>query len=108
MIKCGIDLVLNKRIEKNISSPEFLSKVFNPSELKLGKHKLPGIFTLKEATMKAIGKKCDWKDIEVLFNLAGKPEISLSSEIKPKKLKSIDASISHDGDYTIGLVVLEL
>jgi len=51
MIKTGIDLVLNKRIEKNIQSPDFLKKVFLPSELK-NKKKLAGIFALKEAAMK--------------------------------------------------------
>jgi phosphopantetheine--protein transferase-like protein len=103
-IKCGIDLVLNKRINKNISSPEFLGKVFNPGELKNDRKKLPGIFALKEAMMKALGKKIDWKDIEVLVKEGKKPEIQVSS----KKFKSIDASISHDGDYTLGMVVLEL
>jgi phosphopantetheine--protein transferase-like protein len=104
-IKCGIDLVLNERIEKNLSSPEFLSKVFNPSELLADRKKLSGIFALKEAAMKAIGKKMDWKDIEVKASDGKKPEIRLSGI---KKFKSIDASISHDGDYTIGMVVLEI
>jgi phosphopantetheine--protein transferase-like protein len=108
MIKAGIDLVLNKRIEANVNNSEFLKKIFHPSELKHEKSKLAGIFVLKEAAMKALGKKCDWKSIEVLAKDGKKPEIFLSESIKPKKLKSIDASISHDGEYTIGMVVLEL
>ena len=104
MIKCGIDFVLNKRIEKNLSNPAFLKKVFHPSELKSNKKKLPGIFALKEAAMKAIGRKLDWKDIEVIAKEGKKPEVRVSG----KKFKSIDASISHDGDYTLGMVILEL
>lgn len=102
-MKCGIDLVLNKRIEKNLSNPNFLSKVFHASELKLEKRKLIGIFCLKEAVMKAIGKKLNWREIEVNFDKSGKSKITISD----RKFKSIDASISHDGDYTIGMVVAE-
>jgi len=105
VIKCGIDLVLNNRIELN--SQEFLKKVFHPSELKNTK-KLIGIFALKEALMKAIGKKVNWLEIEIKTQEGKKPEIVLSNKIKPKSLKSIDCSISHDGDYTIGMVILEL
>jgi len=103
MIKCGIDIVLNERIGKNLSSSEFLKKVFHPSELK-NKKKLIGIFALKEAAMKAIGKKISWLDIEVAAKEGKKPEIRVSG----KKFKSIDCSVSHDGDYTIGLVVAEI
>lgn len=102
MIKAGIDLVLNKRIKKNLDNPAFLKKVFLPSELK-NKSKLIGIFALKEAAMKALGKKLDWQSIEVTAKEGKKPEI----RVLGKKFKSIDASISHDGDYTIGMVVIE-
>ncbi len=104
-IKCGIDLVLNKRIESQLNNQEFLKKVFHPTELK-NKSKLPGIFALKEAMMKALGKKLDWLDIEVIAKDGQKPEIHIPG--LSKKLKSIDASISHDGDYTIGMVVIEV
>jgi phosphopantetheine--protein transferase-like protein len=103
VIRNGIDLVKNERILKNLNDPRFLKKVFHPSELKQPK-KLVGIFTLKEATMKAIGKKINWLDIEVKTLEGKKPEIT----IKNIKNKSIDCSISHDGDYTIGIVVIEL
>lgn len=103
MIKCGIDLVLNKRIEDNLNNIGFLKKVFHPSELR-DKKKLIGIFSLKEAMMKAMGKKLDWKDIEVTAKDGKKPKIQVLGE----KFKSIDASISHDGDYTIGMVMIEL
>jgi len=105
MIKCGIDLVLNKRLAKNLSNPDFLMKVFLPIELKNHeKQKLPGIFALKEATMKAMGKKMNWLDIEVLAKNGKKPEI----KIYGKKFKNIDASVSHDGAYTVAMVVGEV
>ncbi|MEM4271389.1 MAG: 4'-phosphopantetheinyl transferase superfamily protein [Candidatus Pacearchaeota archaeon] len=108
MIKAGIDLVLNKRLKKNLNNESFLKKVFHPTELKHPKQKLPGIFALKEATMKALGKKLDWLDIEISAKSGRKPKIFLSETIKPKNLKSVDASLSHDGDYTIGIVVIDL
>ncbi len=107
MIKLGVDLVLNSRFEKYLENMEFLEKVFHSPEIR-DKKKLVGIFALKEATMKAIGKKLDWKDIEIKFENKGKPKIILSDNIKPKGFKGIDGSISHDGDYTIGAVVIEL
>jgi phosphopantetheine--protein transferase-like protein len=110
VVLCGIDLVLNERINKQLESAEFLTKVFNTSEL-FNKSKLPGIFALKEAAMKSIGKKIDWKEVEITFNENGKPKIDFSSEVLDElklKLKSSDCSISHDGDYTVGMVVLEV
>ena len=102
MIRCGIDLIKNERIEKNFQNSGFLKKVFHPSELK-NKNKLAGIFALKEAAMKALGKKLDWLDIVITAKEGKKPKISISG----KRFKNIDASISHDGDYTIGMVVIE-
>jgi len=105
MIKCGIDLVLNRRIKINLNNPDFLRRIFTLKELKQNKKsKLTGIFALKEATMKAFGEKLPWHSIEVLAKEGKKPLITLQD----KKFKSLDASISHDGDYTIGMVVIDV
>ena len=58
--------------------------------------------------MKALGKKINWLDIEIKAAEGKKPEVKLSNEIRPKGFKGIDGSVSHDGDYTIGFVVIEL
>jgi phosphopantetheine--protein transferase-like protein len=102
-IKCGIDLILNKRIEGNISNPSFLKKVFHVSELKNPRN-LIGIFALKEAAMKAIGKKINWLEIEVKVKEGKKPVVSVCG----KKFKVLDCSVSHDGDYTIGMIIAEI
>ena len=104
--KIGTDIVLNKRINEKIPQEEFLKKVFQISELK-DKTKLISIFSLKEATMKALGEKIDWLLIEVSYK-DSKPLITLNDSIKPKSFKSIQGSVSHDGDYTLAFVVLEL
>jgi phosphopantetheine--protein transferase-like protein len=105
-IQCGVDLILNSRLKNNLEKDKFLEKVFHASEL-VNKNKLIGIFALKEATMKALGEKLDWKDIEVNYNNQGKPQIILSNDVKPKGISCIEASVSHDGEYTIGIVVVE-
>lgn len=106
MIKIGCDLVLNSRLEKQLGNERFLKKVFHPSELKQA-GKLAGIFALKEATMKALGRKLNWLSIEVSAKDGRKPKIILANSIKPKNFRTIDGTLSHDGDYTIAFVVIE-
>ena len=106
MIKTGVDIVCNKRLKNSLNNELFLNKVFHYSELK-NNTKLVGIFALKEAVMKAIGRKVDWKLIEINFS-KGKPIISLSDDIKIKGMKDIEGSISHDGDYTVAIAVIEI
>ena len=97
VIRCGVDIVDVRRFEKNLEDSRFLEKVFHASELKdSDKNRLAGIFALKEATMKALGRKVDWKDIEVR-RVGDKPEIVLSEDVKPSGFIGIDGSVSHDG-----------
>ena len=106
MIKVGIDLVWNKRFEKFVGKKGFLERVFQQSELK-EKRKLAGKFALKEAVMKALGRKVDWHEIEIK-SISGKPMIMISERIKPGGFKGIEGSVSHDGEYTIGIVIVEV
>lgn len=105
MIKIGSDLLYIKRFEKNLDNPSFLDKVFHISELK-HKNKLASMFALKEATMKALGKKTNWKNILVTYDKHGKPNVSLNDAIKPKNLKEIQCTVSHDKDYLQAFVIL--
>ena len=107
MIKCGIDIVSNRRIESKFGDSVFLEKVFSIPELR-DKAKLISVFALKEAVMKALGKKVNWKEIEVRYEKSGKPSIILDERLKPERFKGVDGSVSHDGDYTIGIVIIEL
>ena len=105
MINAGVDIILNSRFEKLIKDNVFLEKVFQTSELR-DKRKLIGKFALKEAVMKALGKKINWKDIEI-SSIGQKPKIILNDSIKPEGFRCVEGSISHDGDYTIAFVILE-
>ncbi len=105
MFKAGVDIVLNSRFDKYKEDSSFLEKVFHPFELK-DKKKMISIFALKEAFMKALGKKINWKDIEVTYDSFGKPILNISDF--GEGLKKVDGSASHDGEYTIAFVVIEL
>ena len=109
-IRTGIDLILNSRIESKLSNGKFLEKVFHPSELReADAKKLAGIFAVKESVFKALDLPASgWLEIEVVRSRSGRPEVRLSDLIKPRNLASIDCSISHDGDYTVGSVAVLL
>lgn len=93
----GIDLVDDSKVEAN-------SKVFHPSEL--ASNKLPSIFALKEAVIKALGiKSHNWLEIEVEYS-SGIPQIKLSKQIEPAGFKSITCSVSHENGLTIGSVII--
>lgn len=100
----GIDILSIKKI-KNKSGSNFFSKIFTENEISYANSKenpyqtLAGIFALKEAIIKAYDLKLSYiikKRIEIISN--NKP----SAYLDGKKLNA-DLSISHDGDYAIGI-----
>jgi holo-[acyl-carrier protein] synthase len=113
VIGIGIDIIEVERVKKLAEKhPRFLERIFTPREIdyclqKRNKYQhLAARFAAKEAFFKAIGKRINWKDVE-LFNLpSGKPQL----EIKSKENFSIQeahVSISHLKDYAVSSVVLE-
>lgn len=100
----GIDLVFLPEFEKKFKNLA-LEKVFTPFELSQNKTKesLAGVFAAKEAFFKAIGKKEDWLSVWIEKNKNGKPQ--LKTLLLNKKQK-VDVSISHAGDYAIGIVMI--
>ncbi len=117
MIQVGIDLLNNNRIEKMKSNPTLMNKLFTEEELKYSKRRndyngtIAGLFCSKEAFLKAIKKGIDnysFKDIEILHDEFGAPYIALHNELYDLyKDKNISVSISHDGDYTTSIVLIE-
>ena len=115
MIKgIGIDLVRIDRIRRAIDSNDrFLKRVFTDKEIASGekkkdKYQFYGAhFATKEAVMKALGtgwrKGVRWKDIQVIHNRDGKPEIKLTGKTKEiAKRLGIDevlVSMSHTKKY---------
>lgn len=109
MIRTGIDLIKIERIKKLIQDEKFVERVYSPTEvIKLKPENLAGIFALKEAFFKATQIKIKkWNEINVNYHKNGKPYIEFDSSLLNFKIKSIDCSISHDGEYATAIVVIE-
>lgn len=106
MIKTGIDIVEIKRIEEIMKNPKALSKIFNESEITDNPNNLAGKYALKEAFFKATQIKIEnWSEILVKKHGNGKPYLVFDKNLV--KFKSMDCSISHDGNYAIAIVVIE-
>lgn len=115
----GTDIIEIERIETAIKrNTKFLEKMFTEREIELFKDRnfknetIAGSFCVKEAVSKALGtgiRGFAFKDIEVLRDSLGKPEVILGDKITNiinNKLK-VHASISHNNDTAIAFVVIE-
>lgn len=122
IIGIGTDIVDISRIAKLLNAGKhFAEKVFSQREIAYASSKaspaqsFAARFAAKEAFMKAIGTGWDqgvsWKNIEVLNNSSGKPELVISGQslalLKALKIDKMHLSLSHERDYAIAYVVLE-
>jgi len=114
MIKgLGTDLVEVSRMALKINKPKFLALAFTKSEINYCELKknpaqhFAARFAAKEAYMKAIGtgwsNKANFKEIEVLNNEEGAPNINLYSDslayFNQSKYKHIFVTLTH----TVGM-----
>ena len=121
IIAHGIDLVDFNRI-KNMAErhgPRFLNRVFTPGELQYAQanknyiEKLAGRFAAKEAVLKLIGTgwrgKIAWTEIEIINDALGRPEVTLTGEVKKiaddLNCEQITLSITHTADFAIASAV---
>ena len=121
MIKgVGIDLVEIERIKKAIdNNGKFLERVFTKEEITKGERKKERYqfygahFATKEAVMKALGtgwrKGVRWRDIRIIHNNDGKPEVKLVGKTKEiARRLGIDEvliSMSHTKKYAIAQAI---
>lgn len=109
--KVGIDLVYLKRFENKIADWHFIEKILTLNEIALYKqlkhhqHQinfLAGRFACKEAYAKALKKGIglvDFHDVEILKDSNNAPIINV---------ENADVSISHEQDYVIAIIILEV
>ena len=84
VIGVGIDIIEVERVRKLAEKhPRFLERIFTSREIKYCMQKrnkyqhLAARFAAKEAFFKAIGRRINWRDVE-LFNLpSGKPQLEI-------------------------------
>ena len=122
IIGVGTDIIEVNRIEKLLSKQKkFKERIFTPGEIAYCEHKVNSAqnyaarFAVKEAFLKAIGtgwrEGVAFKEIEVVNNEKGKPELVLSGNAKQitdeMGVTNIQVSISHLKDLAIGFVILE-
>ena len=125
-VTTGIDIIEVGRIKDAIEEMEdkFLNKIYTEQEIeycnnsKLMKYQhFAARFAAKEAVFKAMSKYISgredalWKDIEILNDESGKPEINVDKLIEninktaDIKLINIDISISHIKEYAVASAV---
>ena len=118
----GVDIIEVKRIRHAVDKwgKSFLKKVFTENEIAYSKKKrfvyqhLAARFATKEAVLKAFGggwsRTLPWKDVEIINNKNGKPDVRLYGEAKEiynkRNLKEIIVSMSHTKNHAIASAIL--
>ena len=109
----GIDLIEVERVKKTAEkNPKFLDRIFTPQEIsyclkKRNKYQhLAARFAAKEAFFKAIGRRINWKDVELINAPSGKPQIKIKSKER-FSFEKADVSVSHLKEYAVAMVILE-
>jgi len=113
----GIDLIKTSRMASMIEKfgDKALQKFLDNDEVKLVKNykTASGFWAAKEACSKAlgvgIGSTCSFKDIVIYKTNKGAPKLKLSDKLtKEFNITDTSLSITHDGDYAIAVVALEI
>ncbi|HBI6896951.1 TPA: holo-ACP synthase [Clostridium perfringens] len=125
IIGIGVDIIEIERVTQAIqNNKNFLSKLFTEREIdyfisrKMNSEVIAGNFAAKEAVSKALGtgmRGFSFKDIEILRNELGKPEVILhnGANLIGNKLVGnnnslrVHLSISHNNSSAIAYSVLE-
>ena len=119
----GVDIVKVDRIEKAVErwGYRFLKRIFTPAEIeRCQKRARPAQclalrFAAKEAFAKALGlgmrKGLRWRDIEVVHDHLGKPDLVLHNQAQ-RLLEAMEASrtwlsLSDERESALAVVVLE-
>lgn len=115
----GIDSVKVDRIAEKMERPEFMEKVFSKNEIDYcSKNTHPAEhyaarFAAKEAFLKAIGSglgiSYDLKQIEVVHNDNGAPELILHGEFENLRSNwnKVYLSLTHTDSVACAIIILE-
>ena|SRR5581483_5162025 len=106
-ILCGVDIVYILGTEKILNDESLLQKFVDPAELRTSTPEhLAGIIAAKEAFFKALGQVPHFREVSLEYSTSHKPHLIVSPKFKT--FRSCDISISHDNDYAVAFVVLEI
>ncbi len=124
MLTVGIDMVEITRIERVLKryGDRFFERVFTAAEIAYCRGRSPELaarFAAKEAVSKALGvgmrmiarDGIDWKDVEVIGDLRGKPLVRLFGRAAQRAgelgLTEWAISLSHTREHAIAFVVAQ-
>ncbi len=122
IIGIGTDIVRVERVRRLLERyPNFIKRVFSAGEIAYCQGKaspeqsFAARFAAKEAVMKALGTgwdgKVNWRDIEVVADGQGRPEIQLRGGARERlnrlEADSVQLSLAHEKEYALAFVVLE-
>ena len=115
----GTDIIEIERIREAIArhGERFLDRLFTPQEqayclrYKDSTPRFAGRFAAKEAVLKAFGtglsQEMNWKEIEILNDKQGKPEVHLSTRLQGVlAIDHIFLSISHCDTYATATAII--
>ena len=120
----GVDIINNSRIRKAIKNKYFINRIFSKLEISNSKkikdktNFFAKRFAAKEAFIKSIGtgirKGINFKDVYVINDKSGKPNLKFSNKvknimIKKFKTKTFDLfiSLSDEKNYSIAFVIIQ-
>jgi len=117
----GIDIIEIERIKQSIDKfgDKFIEKIFTPDEISYCSSKADKYqhyaarFAAKEAVSKSLSdlwnEKYGWKDIEVMNNTKGKPDVVLKGDLLNAAADSLEIhiSISHSRDYACCVAITQ-
>ena len=120
----GVDIIQNSRIKKAIINQSFVNRIFTKAEISSSKkihfktNYFAKRFAAKEALVKSIGtgigKSINFKDINVINDKSGKPNIKLTNKVNDlivKKFRTrkfdIFLSLSDEKNYSIAFVIIQ-
>jgi len=121
IVGTGIDIIEVLRVKRALDAwgNKFMSRIFTKRELsyankkKFSHENLAARFACKEAVLKAFGDTrvgIRLKNIEILNDSKGKPEVILHREAKEfankNKLDKIIVSMSHTNNYAVSNAIL--
>ena len=117
--KVGVDIIEIDRVKESVESERFCERVFTKNEIEYCESKksqkaqhYAGRFAGKEAVFKAISEllsnkyDIEWKDIEIINDKNGRPQVNILKTDLRDKVKSIDISISHCKTYAVANVLV--
>ncbi len=119
MLRCGIDMIENRRIEEGIArlGERFLNRFFTPAErteCEDRPYRLAARLAAKEAVSKVFGTgigDVSWHEIEILRDARGRPVLHLHGAAaviaQEMGLTEWDVSLTHTHDYASAVAVAQ-